>query len=149
MSKKGGFGKFLTGVCIGAGIGVLFAPKKGEETRRELKEKLDELLKKAKELDMEEVKEEFQVRVYQIKKELADLDKERVLSIAKQKAGELKELTEELVDYAVKNGTPVLEKTANSVREKAIVVTKDVLTKLEKQDKEEKTSKTTKTTKKK
>ena len=40
--KKKGFGKFLLGAAVGAGIGILFAPKKGSETRRELKEKLDE-----------------------------------------------------------------------------------------------------------
>ena len=41
---------------------------------------------------------------------------------------------EELVDYAIDKGTPVLEKTANSIREKAIDVTKEVLDKLEKKD---------------
>ena len=44
-------------------------------------------------------------------------------------------MAEELVDYAVEKGTPVLEKTANSIREKAIEVTKEVLAKLEKNEK--------------
>lgn len=30
-------GLTLTGVCVGAAIGVLYAPKKGEETRKDLK----------------------------------------------------------------------------------------------------------------
>ena len=50
MGKKRGFGKFLTGVLVGAGLGVLFAPKKGSETRAELKAKIEELLAKAKKL---------------------------------------------------------------------------------------------------
>ena len=54
MSKKKGFGKFLAGVGIGAGLGILFAPKKGSETRRELKQKLNEMLEKAKNVDIEE-----------------------------------------------------------------------------------------------
>ena len=49
--KKSGLGKFIAGVAIGTGIGVLFAPKKGSETRAELKEKMQELYKKAKELE--------------------------------------------------------------------------------------------------
>ena len=32
MSKNNGFGKFLAGLALGIGIGVLFAPKKGSET---------------------------------------------------------------------------------------------------------------------
>ena len=41
MSKerKSGFGKFLLGAGIGVGLGILFAPKSGKETRQELKEK--------------------------------------------------------------------------------------------------------------
>ncbi len=43
-------------------------------------------------------------------------------------------MANELVDYAVEKGTPVLESAANKVREKAIDVTKEVLKKLEKKD---------------
>ena len=60
MSKKKGFGKFLAGVGIGAGLGILFAPKKGSETRRELKQKLNEMLEKAKNVDIEEVKQNIE-----------------------------------------------------------------------------------------
>lgn len=129
--KKGGFGKLLAGLAIGAGIGVLFAPKKGEETRKELKEKFDEMTKKVREIDAEEVKAEFEIKLVQIQTELDDLDKEKVLKIAKKKAKEIQEAAEDLVSYAVEKGTPVLEKTANSIREKAIEVTKQVLKKLE------------------
>lgn len=134
--KKGGFGKFLLGGAIGAGLGFLFAPKAGSETRRELKAKLDEMLLKAKEIDVDEVKEEFQAKIYEIKNELEDLDKEKALKIAKKKASEIQDKVEDLVNYAVSKGTPILEQTAEIVREKAVVVTKEVLAKLEnKEDK--------------
>lgn len=129
--KKKGFGTLLAGLAVGAGLGVLFAPKKGSETRKELKEKMDELLKKAKEIDKEEVKENIENKIEEIKAELKDLDKEKVLKIAKKKAKDIQKKAEELVEYAVEKGTPVLESAANSVREKAIVVTKEVLNKLE------------------
>ena len=38
--KKGGLGKFIAGLGLGALAGVLFAPKAGSETRKELKAKL-------------------------------------------------------------------------------------------------------------
>ena len=124
------------GVAIGITAGVLFAPKKGSETRKELKAKMDELLLKIKDIDIDEVKENIEVKIYEIKEELEDLDKEKVLKIAKQKAKKVQEKAENLVKYAVEKGTPVLEKTAESIREKAIVVTKEVLNKLEaKEDK--------------
>ena len=134
MSKKG-LGKFLLGAGIGAGLGILFAPKKGSDTRRDLKNMMDELIEKARGVDAEEVKENIEAKIEEIKAELSDLDKEKVLKIAKKKARQIQDMAEELVDYAVSKGTPVLEKSADAVRQKAIDVTKEVLAKLEKEEK--------------
>ena len=133
--KKSGLGKFLAGAAIGVGLGLLFAPKKGSETRAELKAKIDDLVKQIKKIDLEEVKEEFEVKLENLKAELADLDKEKVLEIAKKKAAELKEKAQELVQLAVDKGTPILRDMAEEVRLKTIDVTKDVLKKLENADK--------------
>ena len=131
MSKKKGLGKLLAGVAIGAGLGVLFAPKKGSETRKDLMNKFEELKSKAQDIDIDEVKETIDAKIELIKNELADLDKEKVVKIAKRKAQQIQDMAEELVDYAVEKGTPVLEKAASAVRTKAIIVTKEVLNKLE------------------
>ena len=72
--KKSGFGKFILGGAIGGALGLLFAPKKGSETRRELRVKLDELWCKAKEVDVDDVKAMFQKKVDEIKDLLEDLD---------------------------------------------------------------------------
>ena len=135
MSRKGGLGKLLLGASIGAGLGLLFAPKKGSETRRELRKKMDELLEKARGIDVDEVRDNIEAKIVQIKDELADLDKEKVLKIAKKKAREIQDMAEELVDYAVQKGTPVLENSAEAVRKKAVDVTKEVLSRLEKEEK--------------
>lgn len=133
--SKNGFGKFLAGVAVGIGIGVLFAPKKGSETRHDLKIKMDDLLDKAKKLKKEDVKLAIENKVNEIKNAIADLDKEKVLEIAKNKAQQIKKMSEELVEYVVEKGTPVVEKAASAVRDKAIIVTKGVLEKLENQEK--------------
>ncbi len=131
MAKKK-IGSFITGALVGVGLGVLFAPKKGSETRKELKVKFDELLAKANEIDVEEVKFKIEAMIEDIKIELEDLDKEKVLKIANKKAKQIQKMATELVEYAVEKGTPVLEETAANVKLKAIEVTEEVLTKLKK-----------------
>ena len=85
MSRErgSGIGKFVLGAAIGAGLGILFAPKKGSETRAELKAKIDDLVEQAKQIDVEEVKAEFLNKVDDLKEELADLDREKAIDIAK------------------------------------------------------------------
>ena len=130
MSKKG-LGKFVAGVGVGAALGVLFAPKSGKETREDLKKAFDDLLEKAKGIKAEDVKATIEKKVKEIKEGLADLDKEKVLEIAKEKAAALKEKCNELVKYAKEKGTPVVEKTAKEVKTKTAGVIRGVLTKLE------------------
>ena len=139
MSKeKKGLGKLFAGVAIGSALGVLFAPKKGKDTRADLKNKLDDMLAKVKNIDAKEVKENIEAKIEEIKEELEDLDKEKVIAIASKKAKQIQKKTEELVDYAIEKGTPVLEKAATNIRNKAIDVTKDILNKLENADKKSK-----------
>ena len=82
-------------------------------------------------LDLEEVKDEFLTKIDEIKMELEDLDKEKVLELSKEKTEALKAKTMELIELAKEKGTPVLEKTAEEVRQKTIAVVKDVLNRLE------------------
>ena len=135
--KKGGLLKFAAGLGLGVGLGMLFAPKKGEELRRELKVKLDEFVNKAREIDVKEVADDFMERINDLKDELEDLDKEKVLALAKKKGEELRDKAAELVELAKEKGTPVLEKAADEVRQRAILVTKDVLRKLESKETKE------------
>lgn len=133
--KKGGAGKFVLGAAIGAGLGILFAPRKGSETRKLLKQKMDEVIEQVKHIDKEEVKLAITDKIEEIKLELSDLDKEKVLDIAKEKGEQIKKKADELVSLAIEKGTPVLEKAADDVRNQAIKVVKEVLKKLEKSGK--------------
>ena len=139
MSKRGGgLFKLLAGIGIGVGAGMLLSPKTGEENRKDLSKKLNELLDKAKEIDVNEVADDIKAKVEDLKKELEDLDKEKALDIAKEKGEELKVKANELLALAKEKGTPMVEKAAAEVKDKAIVVTKDVLKRLEGKDKKAK-----------
>lgn len=131
MSNKKNTGKFILGATIGAAIGFLFAPKAGKETRKIVKNKADDLLAKAKEIDVKEVRDVIEEKVSNIMEEIKDLDKEKALKLAKEKAAVLKESTEELVKYTKKKATPVVQDAAEVLRIKAIEATKKVLEKLE------------------
>lgn len=140
MGKKSKLG-FLAGLGLGAGLGVLFAPKKGSETRAELKAKLGEFAEQLKDVDVKEVKAEFDKKLAEIRKELNELDKEKVLKIAKQTGKDLSKKSQELVDLAIDKGTPILRDAAEELREKVLVVTKEVVKKLEEDKKNQKEKK--------
>ena len=135
MSKKsGGIAGFVTGTLLGIGAGMLLAPKSGEELRKDLKNKISELIEKAKEIDVKEVSEDIKKRVNELKAEIEELDKEKVLAIAKEKGEQLKVKANDLFELAKEKGTPVVEKLAADVKERAIQVTKEILKKLEKEE---------------
>ena len=107
--KKSGIGKFVAGALVGGALGVLFAPRSGAETRKLLKQKIDDLVEKVKDIDPQDVADSITMKIEELKMELADLDKEKVIEIAKEKAEAIKTKAEEIVDLAVEKGTPVVE----------------------------------------
>ena len=131
MSKKSGVAKFLGGALVGLGIGYLFAPKSGSETRKELADKMSDLWDKVRTLDAKEIKDNLTTKLNEIEKELRELDKEKVLNIAKEKSEMLKEKVEDLINDAKRASKPVIEEAANSVKKKLANVTREILKKLE------------------
>lgn len=132
--KKKTVGSLLVGTLAGIGIGVLFAPRKGSETRKLLSKKLDDLCKQVKELDYEEVKVQIEEKINEIKDDLSDLDKEKALELAKEKANQIKIKIEELAAYAKDKATPVIENAIEDLRKTAIKATKEITKKLEEKD---------------
>lgn len=143
MSKKSGLGKFILGAGIGAGIALLFAPQEGSKTRKELKIKLDELLDKAKQIDVDDVKADIIQRVEELRMGVKDLDKEKALEIAKSQAKKIEKKANELYEVAKEKSAPVIEKAAKEVKETALKAAKEVVNKLE-EETEEKPKKTVK-----
>ena len=135
MAKKG-LGNLVLGVAIGASLGILFAPKKGSETRRELKDKMLDLVSSAKELTISDVSSMIENKINEIRHELNDLNKEKILELAREKANNIKEKCQELIELAIDKGTPVLKNTAEEVRDKTVEVVNDMIKKLENIEKE-------------
>lgn len=119
------------GATVGAGLGILFAPKSGKETREELKTKITELRNKVKELDIEDVKKYVEEKINLIENEIKELDKEKVLKIAKTQAKKIEKECKDLAKFVKDKSEPVLTNAVEAVREKALEVTKQVLAKLE------------------
>ena len=65
---------FITGTCIGLGLGILLAPKEGSETRKDLKESFDELWATLKSIDFEEAKSILNEKIDRIKESLLNLE---------------------------------------------------------------------------
>lgn len=136
MSKKGGF---LLGAAAGIGLGFLLAPKSGKETREDLSKAIKDLVEKAKEIDVEEVKNAIIVKTKELENTIRDLDKETVKQMIVDKSNDVKIKAQELVDLAKEKGTPMVEKTAKNVKAKTAELLKSAADKLEEDKKVAKT----------
>ena len=135
MSKKG---NFLLGASVGLGLGILFAPKSGKETRKDLAKAMEDLLEKGKEIDIEEVKNAIIIKTKELESTIKELDKETAKQLILDKSNEVKIKAQELVDLAVEKGTPVVEKTAKQVKSKTAEILKSAVDKLEEDNKPKK-----------
>ena len=88
-----------------------------------------------KELEYDEVKASIEEKIKELKKELASLDKEKVVNLAIEKKEVIKEKAEELYNLAVEKGTPILQKAAEEVRDKTAELLDATAKKIEKTSK--------------
>ena len=137
MSRKSGFTGLLAGIGIGLGIGFILAPKKGSETRKELKNKMDDLIEKIKSLDYDNVRNNLVEKIKRLEIELEDLDEEKALDIAKKKAEKIKKKANEIYKEASAKGKPIIDKTASELRDKTVIVLKEILKRLDPPEKQE------------
>ena len=125
MKKKTMIG-FLAGTAVGAGLGVLFAPKSGKETRKDIKN----LAKKAKNIDLDDVREFVIEKSADIEDKLSKLSKEKVLKEAKSKAKEIEKDIINLYDYVKDISEDVMQDSVIKLKKKAETTIEKVLDKL-------------------
>jgi hypothetical protein len=86
---------------------------------------------------MNDVAKSVEAKVTELVDEIKDLDKEKVLKVDKEKGDVVKEKATELVQLAKEKGTPVLRDAALEVKEKALNVAKETISRLEKKEAKE------------
>ncbi len=142
--SQGRFRSFLTGALVGAGLGILLAPKEGSETRSDLKKSFSLLIDTIKNIDVEETKAAFLDKVSEIKKELSEIDETTAKKVAKEKVEIIEEKCNELITSAKEEGAIVVEKAAKEVKDSAIYMLHEFLDELEAKEKEVETKPTKK-----
>lgn len=115
MSRKG-FGKVLMGVGLGLGLGYLFNPTTGAENRKKVAKKGKELVQKAKEIDLNEVKDKLVDDFNNLKETVKTMDGAKAKEFAKKKGKEIKEKADELLAKAKEKAEPAVEKTVKDLK---------------------------------
>ncbi len=140
------FGRFLSGVLVGIGLGILVAPDKGENTRLELRKSFDKLIDTIKDIDVESTKAAFINKLAEIESDLTDLDTAEKTDIVKEKTELINQKCDELISVASDTDASVLNDAIKEVKENTTKLASTVLSSLEEPEKTP--SKTKKTTKK-
>lgn len=140
MAKKS-YSNFFAGALFGIAIGLLLAPT-SNENKKQLKNKMEKLNELIQDIDYDDVRELIEQQIISLTNDLEALDKETVLTAAKEKAEMIIEKAEELISLSRSVNVPVVEKAATDVKKGTMALLKDVLEKIdEKEELDKKTDK--------
>lgn len=128
--KKSKIGALIAGIGIGAAAGMLLAPKSGEETRKDIKDKAKKATKKVKDIDLNQLKDDLVKEFDKFKNEIKDMDKEKAMKLAKDKGTKLLNSCENLINEAKEKSSPMIEKTAKDIKKKLSEILADASEKL-------------------
>lgn len=140
------FGRFLSGVLVGIGLGILVAPDKGENTRLELRKSFDKLINTIKDIDIESTKAALINKLAEIESDLTDLDTAKKTDIVKEKTELINQKCDELISVANNTDANMLNDAIKEVKKNTTKLASTVINSLE--ESEETPSKTKKTAKK-
>ena len=120
-----------TGAVIGGIAGVLFAPRKGSETREMIKDSFKELKTKVASIDQKSIKKYIDEKLDEIDSEIAKLDTEVEYKKAKRQAKKVIKKINKLINYTTKKGMNDFKDLIEELKEKANDISEEILTNLD------------------
>lgn len=119
------------GAVIGGTLGILFAPKKGSETREQIKLSFINLKDKLMNVDEESIKKHIEKKLDNIDIELAKLEMIDSYKKAKKQAKKVVKQINKLIDYTKKKGMSEFEDLILDLKDKASEISEEILTNLD------------------
>jgi gas vesicle protein len=120
-----------TGAVIGGIAGVLFAPRKGSETREKIKESFIDLKVKLQGVDKKDVKKYIEKKLDDLDIEIAKLDTETEYKKAKKQAKKVIKKIDKLIKYTKRKGMDEFEDLIEDLKDKAAEISEEILTNLD------------------
>ncbi len=120
------------GIVLGGTLGVLFAPRKGSETREKIKLTFVNLKNKVSKIEEEDIKYYIEKKLNEIDDDIEVLEGTLEFKKAKKQAKKIIKKINKLIDYTTKKGYDEFEDLITELKEKASEISEEILTNLEK-----------------
>ena len=120
------------GIVLGGTLGVLFAPRKGSETREKIKLTFVNLKNKVSKIEEEDVRYYIEKKLNEIDDDIEVLEGTLEFKKAKKQAKKVIKKINKLIDYTTKKGYDEFEDLITDLKEKASEISEEILTNLEK-----------------
>lgn len=120
------------GIVLGGTLGVLFAPRKGSETREKIKLTFINLKNKVSKIEEEDIKYYIEKKLNEIDDDIEVLEGTLEFKKAKKQAKKVIKKINKLIDYTTKKGYDEFEDLITDLKEKASEISEEILTNLEK-----------------
>ena len=119
------------GIVLGGTLGVLFAPRKGSETREKIKLTFVDLKNKVSKIEEEDIKYYIEKKLNEIDDDIEVLEGTLEFKKAKKQAKKVIKKINKLIDYTTKKGYDEFEDLITDLKEKASEISEEILTNLE------------------
>lgn len=124
-------GAMVGGALVGGAAGILFAPKKGSETREDIKKTINNLLEKTEVIDKDSVKKYIENQLEALDLEIVKLYELDSYKKAKRQAKKIIRKINKLIKYVKNKGIEDFEDLVEELKEKAEEISEEILTNLE------------------